>query len=38
MNTISSKLTALSAALVMNCLILSALGYLFALQTGHFPS
>jgi len=34
MSTLSTKLTALAAALAMNCLILSALGYLFALQTG----
>jgi hypothetical protein len=34
MNTLSNKLAALAAALAMNCLILSTLGYLFALQTG----
>ena len=33
MNTLSSKLTAFAAALAMNGLILSALGYLFALQS-----
>jgi hypothetical protein len=32
MNSLSTKLTALAAALAMNCLILSTLGYLFALQ------
>ncbi|MEO7205673.1 MAG: hypothetical protein ABI145_02540 [Steroidobacteraceae bacterium] len=32
MNTISSKLTALAAALVMNGLILGAVGYLFEIQ------
>lgn len=32
MNTLSSKLTAFAAALAMNGLVLSALGYLFALQ------
>jgi hypothetical protein len=33
MNTPSSKLTAFAAALAMNVLVLSALGYLFALQS-----
>jgi hypothetical protein len=33
MNTLSSKLTAFAAALVMNSLIMAALGYLFALQS-----
>jgi hypothetical protein len=33
LNTLSSKLTAFAAALVMNGLILGALGYLFALQS-----
>jgi hypothetical protein len=33
MNTLSSKLAAFAAALTMNGLILSALGYLFALQS-----
>jgi hypothetical protein len=33
MNTLSSKLTAFAAALAMNCLVLGALGYLFALQS-----
>ena len=32
MNTLTSKLTAFAAALVMNGLVLGALGYLFALQ------
>lgn len=32
MNTISSKLGALAAALLMNGLILSAVGYLFEMQ------
>ena len=32
MNTISSKLAALAAALLMNGLILSAVGYLFEVQ------
>jgi hypothetical protein len=32
MNTLSAKLTALAAALVMNGLLMSALGYMFALQ------
>jgi hypothetical protein len=32
MNTLSSKLTALAAAVVMNSLIMGAVGYLFALQ------
>ena len=32
MNTLSSKLTAFVAALVMNGLVMSAVGYLFALQ------
>ena len=33
MNAISSKLTALAAALVMNSLIMGALGYLFEIQS-----
>jgi hypothetical protein len=33
MNTLSSKLTAFAAALAINGLVLSALGYLFALQS-----
>jgi hypothetical protein len=33
MNTISSKITALAAALVMNSLILGAVGFLFELQS-----
>jgi hypothetical protein len=33
MNTISSKLTALAAALVMNSLIMGAVGYLFEIQS-----
>ena len=33
MNTLSSKLTAFAAALAMNGLILSGLGYLFVLQS-----
>jgi hypothetical protein len=33
MNTISSKLTAFAAALVMNSLIMGALGYLFEIQS-----
>jgi hypothetical protein len=33
MTTISSKLTALAAAIVMNSLILGALGYLFEVQS-----
>jgi hypothetical protein len=33
MNTLSSKLTALAAALVMNSLIMSAVGFLFELQS-----
>ena len=32
MNTLSSKLTAFAAALVMNGLVMSAVGYMFALQ------
>jgi hypothetical protein len=32
MNTFSTKLTAFAAALVMNGLVMSAVGYLFALQ------
>jgi hypothetical protein len=34
MNTLSSKLTAFAAALMVNGLVMSAVGYLFALQ-GH---
>jgi hypothetical protein len=33
MNTLSSKLTALSAALLMNGLVMAAIGYLFELQS-----
>jgi hypothetical protein len=33
MSNLSSKLTAVAAALFMNGLIMSAVGYLFALQT-----
>jgi hypothetical protein len=33
MNTLSSKLTAFAAALVMNGLVLGALGYFFELQS-----
>jgi len=33
MNTLSSKLTAFAAALLMNGLVMSALGYLFVLQS-----
>jgi hypothetical protein len=33
MNTLSSKLTAFAAALLMNSLIMAALGYLFMLQS-----
>jgi hypothetical protein len=33
MNTLSSKLTALAAALLMNSLILGAVGYLFEIQS-----
>jgi hypothetical protein len=33
MNTLSSKLTALAAALVMNGLIMGAVGYLFEIQS-----
>jgi hypothetical protein len=33
MNTLSSKLTAFAAALVMNSLILGAVGFLFELQS-----
>jgi len=33
MNTISSKITALTAALVMNGLVMGAAGYLFELQS-----
>jgi hypothetical protein len=33
MNAISSKLTAFAAALVMNGLIMGALGYLFEIQS-----
>jgi hypothetical protein len=32
MTTLSTKLTALAAALVMNGLLMSAVGYMFALQ------
>lgn len=33
MNAISSKLSALAAALVMNSLIMGAVGYLFEIQS-----
>ena len=33
MNAISSKLTSFAAALVMNGLIMGAVGYLFAIQS-----
>ena len=33
MNTLSSKLTALAAALAMNGIVMGALGYLFVLQS-----
>ena len=33
MNTLSSKLTAFAAALLMNGLVMGALGYLFVLQS-----
>ena len=33
MNTLSSKLTALAAALLMNSLIMGTVGYLFELQS-----
>jgi hypothetical protein len=33
MNTLSSKLSAFAAALVMNSLIMGALGFLFELQS-----
>jgi hypothetical protein len=33
MNNLSSKLTALAAALVMNSLIMGAVGYLFEIQS-----
>ena len=33
MNTLSSKLAALAAALVMNSLIMGAVGFLFELQS-----
>jgi hypothetical protein len=33
MNAISSKLTALAAALLMNSLIMGAVGYLFEIQS-----
>jgi hypothetical protein len=33
MNTLSSKFTAFAAALVMNSLIMGALGFLFELQS-----
>jgi hypothetical protein len=34
MNTLSTKFTAFAAALFMNGLIMSAVGYCFALQSG----
>ena len=33
MNTLSSKITALAAAVLMNGMIMTAVGYLFALQS-----
>ena len=33
MNTLSSKLSAFAAALLMNCLIMGAVGYLFERQS-----
>jgi hypothetical protein len=33
MNTLTSKITALAGALLMNGMIMSAVGYLFALQS-----
>ena len=33
MNTLSTKLSAFAAALFMNCVVMSALGYLFVLQS-----
>ena len=33
MNTLSSKLTAFAAAMLMNGMIMSAVGYLFELQS-----
>jgi hypothetical protein len=33
MNTFSSKLTAFAAALIVNGLVMGAVGYLFALQS-----
>jgi hypothetical protein len=33
MNTLSSKLTALAATLLMNSLIMGAVGYLFEIQS-----
>jgi hypothetical protein len=33
MNILSSKITAFAAALVMNTVVMSALGYLFTLQS-----
>jgi hypothetical protein len=33
MNTLSTKLTAFTAALMVNGLVMGALGYLFALQS-----
>jgi hypothetical protein len=33
MNTLSSKLTAFAAALVMNSLIMGSVGYLFEIQS-----
>jgi hypothetical protein len=33
MNTLSTKLTAFAAALIMNGLVMGAVGYLFALQS-----
>jgi hypothetical protein len=33
MNTLSSKLTALAAAVLMNGMIMTGVGYLFALQS-----
>jgi Na+-transporting NADH:ubiquinone oxidoreductase subunit NqrD len=33
MSPLSTKLSAFAAALIMNCLVMSTVGYLFALQS-----
>lgn len=38
MNAISSKITALAAALVVNSLIMGAVGYLFEIQSHPYMS